>query len=99
MKLEGIKAPEPGHSTRVQAEGTSIAIFNVDGKLYGIDSRCTHVGGPLDQGRLEGSIVTCPWHGSTFDVQTGAVTRGPAIKPVRSYRVRADGDTLVVEPV
>ncbi len=98
MKIEGVKAPEPGHSVRVSANGAAVAIFNVEGQLFGIDARCPHAGGPLDQGSLAGSVVTCPWHGSKFDVKTGAVTRGPAIKPVRSYKVRVEGTALVVEP-
>ena len=98
MKIEGGQIPEPGHSVRVTVDGTIVAIFNIGGQLYGIDVRCTHVGGPLDQGHLEGSVVTCPWHGSQFDVRSGAVKRGPAIKPVRAYRVHVEGAALVIEP-
>lgn len=98
MKIEGVKPPEPGRSVRVTVNGTIVAIFNVDGRLSGIDVKCTHVGGPLDQGHLEGPVTTCPWHGSQFDVQTGAVKRGPAIKPVRAYQVQVEGTGLVVDP-
>lgn len=76
-----------------------MAVFNVGGRLYGIDARCTHVGGPLDQGRVEGLTVTCPLHGSQFNIETGAVVRGPALKPVRAYRVRAEADGLSIEPI
>lgn len=99
MRLEGVKPPEPGHAVRVQGEGGPIAVFNVDGKLYGVDARCSHVGGPIDQGRLDGTVVTCPWHGSQFELNSGTVVRGPAVKPLHAYRARADGTALIVEPV
>src|SRR5262249_61903034 len=68
------------------------AVFNVDGNFCAIQARCTHRGGPLNKGRLEGSLVTCPWHGSQFDVCSGAVRRGPATEPVRVYRATVEGD-------
>jgi len=68
------------------------AVFNVDGNFCAIQARCTHRGGPLNKGRLEGSLVTCPWHGSQFDVCSGAVRRGPATEPVGVYRVTVEGD-------
>jgi nitrite reductase/ring-hydroxylating ferredoxin subunit len=68
------------------------AVFNVDGTLCAIQARCTHRGGPLNKGQLEGSLVTCPLHGSQFDACTGAVRRGPATEPVRVYRVTVEGD-------
>ncbi len=98
MKIEGVKAPEPGRSVRVQGDGAVVAVFNIDGQLFGIDAKCPHAGGPLDRGRLDGAVVTCPLHGSQFDLRTGEVSRGPAIKPVRAYRVRVEGTGLVLEP-
>ena len=88
--------PSDGHSIRVIANGTSVAIFRVAGELYAIDPRCTHIGGPLDQGPLSGTEVTCPWHHSVFDVRDGKVLRGPATKPVAHYRVRLDGDSIIL---
>jgi nitrite reductase/ring-hydroxylating ferredoxin subunit len=69
-----------------------VAVFNVGGKVCAIQAKCTHVGGPLNEGTLDGSTVTCPWHGSQFDVCTGAVRRGPAREPVKTYRVTSEGD-------
>jgi nitrite reductase/ring-hydroxylating ferredoxin subunit len=54
-------------------------------------------GGPLNEGTLDGSTVTCPWHGSQFDVCTGAVLRGPAGAPLKAYRVIVEGDIGRVE--
>lgn len=54
------------------AGGTSLLLTRVDGKAYAIGSKCPHVGLPLAKGKVEGGAVTCPWHGSRFDVCTGA---------------------------
>jgi nitrite reductase/ring-hydroxylating ferredoxin subunit len=69
-----------------------VAVFNVGGNVCATQAKCTHKGGPLNEGTLDGSTVTCPWHGSQFDVCTGAVLRGPAREPVKSYRVTLEGD-------
>ena len=54
-----------------------VAVFNVDGQLCATQARCTHRQGPLSEGTLDGSTVTCPWHGSQFNVCTGAVLQWP----------------------
>jgi len=59
--------------------GKQILIANVDGEFYAINNACTHAGGDLSKGKLEGKIVTCPRHGSTFDVTTGKCISGPKI--------------------
>jgi nitrite reductase/ring-hydroxylating ferredoxin subunit len=82
---------KPGEAGTVEVEGNTVAVFNIDGKYYAIDNRCTHVGGPLSEGQLDGTMVTCPWHGSCFDVTSGAVLCGPAKQGVRSYPVTIQG--------
>jgi nitrite reductase/ring-hydroxylating ferredoxin subunit len=69
-----------------------VAVFNVDGDLCATEATCTHRQGPLGEGTLEGSTVTCPWHGSQFNVCTGAVLRGPATQPLRTYSVTIEGE-------
>ena len=68
--------------------GKEVLLANVDGAYYAIPNKCTHLGGPLAQGKLEGGIVTCPRHGARFDVRTGKATRLPAVVPAPSYPVR-----------
>lgn len=63
---------------RVDAGGLPTMVVRIDGKLNAIGAVCSHAGGPLDEGKLENCIVTCPWHGSKFDVRDGAVKGGPA---------------------
>lgn len=76
--------------------GTRIAIARADGAFYAFADTCTHLGCSLAEGSLGGTIVTCPCHGSQFDVTTGDVVRGPAREPVRSYPVRLEGGALRV---
>ena len=75
----------------------SIALANVGGAFFAIDNLCTHDGGPLGEGTLAGDQVECPRHGARFDVRTGAVRALPAVRPVRTYPVRLDGDEVSVD--
>ncbi len=79
------------------AGGRSIALANVDGAFYAIDNLCTHDGGPLGEGRIAGDLVECPRHGARFEVKTGQVRALPAVRPVRAYAVRVDGDEVSVD--
>jgi nitrite reductase/ring-hydroxylating ferredoxin subunit len=97
IRLEKVALPEEGKAVRVEANGVPVAIFRIGGALHAIDARCTHVGGPLDTGSVHETQVTCPWHGSVFDVRDGSVVRGPAVRPERAYRVRAEGNALLLE--
>jgi 3-phenylpropionate/trans-cinnamate dioxygenase ferredoxin component len=74
-----------------------IAVCNVDGQFYAIEDVCTHDGGPLDQGQLEGNEIECPRHGARFDVCTGRATLMPAVMPVRTFQVKVEGDRVLVE--
>ena len=85
--------PEGGAKC-VTVNAKPYALFKVAGTVYCLDNRCTHVGGPLCQGALAGSIVTCPLHGSRFDVRTGQVVGPPARTPVRSYPVAVENGTV-----
>lgn len=73
------------------------ALFKVAGKVYCLDNACTHVGGPLCRGTLDGLTVRCPLHGSRFDVRTGQVVGGPARVPVRSYPATVEAGNVWVE--
>jgi nitrite reductase/ring-hydroxylating ferredoxin subunit len=77
--------------------GNRIAIASVGGAFYAFGDTCTHQGCSLAEGDMEGTTVTCPCHGSQFEVTTGDVLRGPAREPVRSYPVRLESGMLRVE--
>jgi len=87
----------PGQGKMVEVSGKKIALFNVEGSFYGIGDTCTHRGGPLSEGVLEGKQVTCPWHGARFDVTTGEVLGPPAPNGVARYNVRVEGENIEVE--
>ena len=97
VKVAQTSELSPGSGKVVQADGRTIALFNVEGKFYAIDNACPHRGGPLGEGELNGEIVTCPWHGSNFNVKTGAVTRPPAATGVRSFVVKVEAGNVLVE--
>ncbi len=88
-----------GTTHRVVVGGVGILLCNVDGKLYAIEDVCTHDGGPLDQGELEGCRLMCPRHGAYFDVTSGAALTLPAITPVATYAVRTAGDDVFIDPI
>ena len=87
----------PGQGKLVEIEGKRIALFNVEGSCYAIDDTCTHRGGPLSEGVLNGQEVTCPWHGAVFNVTTAEVRSPPAPSGVARYNVRVVGADIEVE--
>ena len=86
----------PGQGKMVEVSGKKIALFNVEGSIYGIDDTCTHRGGPLSEGSLDGKEVTCPWHGARFNVTTGEVLGPPAPQEVARHNVRVEGSDIEV---
>jgi uncharacterized protein YbjT (DUF2867 family)/nitrite reductase/ring-hydroxylating ferredoxin subunit len=73
------------------------AVFNIEGGFCATQAMCPHRHGALSEGSLDGTTVTCPLHGAQFNVWTGAVLRGPAKDPLKTYRVTVDGDIGRVE--
>jgi nitrite reductase/ring-hydroxylating ferredoxin subunit len=67
---------------------TPVMLVRRGGQVLALHNRCTHRGGPLDQGDLDDRTVTCPWHGSVFRLEDGAVERGPATAPQPRYETR-----------
>ena len=88
---------EPGQARLVEVEGREIALFNCDGQYFAVDNECTHVGGPLCEGEVEGSTVICPWHGAEFDLKTGNALTPPAEESVNIYKVIIEDDVIKLE--
>jgi ferredoxin-NADP reductase/nitrite reductase/ring-hydroxylating ferredoxin subunit len=80
-----------------QVNNQSICIANIDGKYFALNNVCSHEGGPLADGKLEGYEVECPWHQSRFDVRTGDVKAPPAIEPQASYTLKVEGDDIMID--
>ena len=82
--------------TAVEKNGKEIVIANVDGKFYAMGNVCTHMGCKLDEGTLTGALLECPCHGSTFNVTTGTVVKGPTTSPEPTFPVAvADGQVSI----
>ena len=87
-----------GKMIMVSTDGKDILVTNVDGNYYAMDDTCTHAGASLSEGSLDGSTVTCPWHGSTWDCKTGKmIAFGVQLKDLSSYKVMVESDNVFVE--
>jgi len=93
-----------GSAARVEVGGRAVLLANLDGELYAISDTCSHMGGTLSKGTFADGVVTCPRHGSQFDVRTGRNVRGPKIlfikgkaDDVPSYPVRVEGDEVLID--
>lgn len=87
----------PGARKLVDFEEVTVAVFNLDGQFYCIEDVCTHDGGPVAEGELDGFTIECPRHGALFDIRDGAVLSMPAVVPVPTYKVKVEGDDIFVE--
>ncbi len=97
VSVANVTDTAPGTISVHDVEGKRIALCNVNGRYYAIDDVCTHDGGPLDQGVLEGDLVECPRHGAKFDVTSGRAVVFPAVRPVQTYPVQIEGDNVRVD--
>jgi nitrite reductase/ring-hydroxylating ferredoxin subunit len=98
MRVKVAKVSEilEGASVVSEAKGEPIALFNVAGKIYALCNTCPHQGGPLGEGYLDGTEVTCPWHAWVFDVKTGACQSVPDVKQ-KTYPLKIEGEDVLVE--
>ena len=87
-----------GKMKKVTVGNQQVLVVNLKGKYYAIGNVCTHLGGSLDRGILQGNEVECPLHHSHFDVTNGQVKRGPATRPEPVYEVKVDSGSILVRP-
>ena len=85
----------PGAAKKVEIEGVEIALFNIGGNFYAINGICPHQGGPLAEGVVEDTIVTCPWHGWEIDVTTGACQTDSAVTQ-KKYDIKVEEDDIFI---
>ncbi len=88
--------PDPG-AQLVEIDDRLIVVFHAAGNFYAIDDVCTHDGGPLGEGELEGFSVACPRHGAKFDIRDGRVLSMPATKATVAHEVQVIGDEVLVK--
>jgi nitrite reductase/ring-hydroxylating ferredoxin subunit len=87
----------PGSLKQIELEdGTQVCLANVGGTFYAINGECSHMGGPLGEGELDGTTVTCPWHSAEYDVTTGKMLSPPAESDQARYGVRVEGNDVQV---
>ncbi|NHI04535.1 hypothetical protein DYY67_2203 [Candidatus Nitrosotalea sp. TS] len=88
-----------GTMKEVKYNEESVCLANIGGKYYAIGNICTHEGGPLAEGTLQGFEVECPWHNARFDMRTGEVLSPPAEKPVPAYEVMVKEDGIFIRKI
>lgn len=97
-KVASKKDLPPGKAMSVTVGRKTIAVFNSGGEFFAIDNTCTHAGGPISEGEVNGKVVTCPWHGATFDITTGAsLDDSLTSEPLNSYEVIVEGEDIKIE--
>jgi len=88
----------PGKMYKVTIDGKDVLVANIDGTYYAVNDTCTHAGGSLSEGSLDGTVVTCGWHGAKFDCKTGKLSAFPAkVKDLNSYKVVVESENIFVE--
>ncbi len=97
LSVAEVKEVPDGTAVAVDLEGRTIALFNIEGTFYAIDNTCTHAGGSLAEGDLDGTVVTCPLHGARFDVTSGEVVGPPAAEDVGRYAVHVEGGDIKID--
>ncbi|MEN6378484.1 MAG: non-heme iron oxygenase ferredoxin subunit [Methanofastidiosum sp.] len=104
VKICKVSDVKDGTMKKFEVEEKEILVSNIGGKYYAINNKCTHRNGDLSQGKLEGNIVTCPKHGSKFDITTGKVVSGPKIPLLKlkvndeeKYEVKIDGENILIK--
>jgi 3-phenylpropionate/trans-cinnamate dioxygenase ferredoxin subunit len=87
----------PGTRKLIDFDYVSVMLINLGGQFYCIEDVCTHDGGPLGEGDIEGCAIECPRHGARFDIRDGSVLSMPATVPIPTFRVRVDGQQVYIE--
>lgn len=88
----------PGRMVGAEVAGERILVANVGGTFYAMRAKCNHMGGPLEKGTLEDNVVTCPLHGSKWDVKTGTLVHFTRpLPPEKVFQVTVVGDEISVE--
>ncbi len=88
----------PGKMHKVSVDGKDVLVANLDGNYYVVDDTCTHAGASLAEGQLDGTTVTCGWHGAKFDCKSGKLEKFPAkINDLKSYNVVLESDDVFIE--
>ena len=97
IKVAELHEVDEGTLFSTEVDGEPICLTKIDGNVYAFTDNCTHISGPLNEGELEGHVLTCPWHGAQFDVRTGKVLCGPARQDILTYPVKVEDNTIFIQ--
>ena len=97
VRVASLDELAPGTLLEVHVDEQSVCLARTaDGEVYAFRNNCSHKDFPLSTGTLEDKQIECSWHGARFDVESGRALRLPAIRPIRTYDVRVEGDEIFV---
>jgi 3-phenylpropionate/trans-cinnamate dioxygenase ferredoxin component len=96
IKVAALDDVDEGEMYPIEVDGEPVCLTRVDGTIYAFTDNCTHISGPLNEGDLDGCVVTCPWHGAQFNVRNGKVVRGPARQDLYTYPVKVEDNTIFI---
>lgn len=102
IRVAGAADIGDGETRKIDVSGMEILVAKVNGEYFAVE-KCTHKGAPLHEGSLSGSVLTCPWHKSEFDVKTGKVVKIPfpprygTTTDLKTFEVRVEGSDLLVK--
>ena len=96
IKVAELHELDEGQLMGIEVDGEPICLARVNGEICAFTDNCTHISGPLNEGELNGDVLTCPWHGAQFNVRTGKVLRGPARQDILTYPVKIEGQSVLL---
>lgn len=97
IQLCTIDEVAPGEALKIETDGLTLAVFNVDGTFHATDDACTHGPGSLSEGYLEGDVIECNFHGGAFNVCTGSVVKPPCFVPLKTYTTVVEDGIVYIE--
>ena len=97
QRIGSVSDVPEGKSKLYKVNGQPIAVFHVNGKWFAFNDQCTHRGFPLNGASIDGTTITCNYHGAQFDLTTGKNIGPPAPAPVQTYKISAEGNDLYLD--
>jgi len=97
IRLCSVTDVASGEALKVETQGLTVAVFNLDGEFHVTDDHCTHGPGSLSEGFIDGDCVECNFHQGVFNIRTGAVVQPPCIVPVRTYPATVEDGVVYID--
>lgn len=97
VRVASVNEVPPGSRKLIDFDYVTVALINVDGSFYCIEDVCSHDGGPVAEGMIEGYAISCPRHGANFDIRDGSALSLPAVQPIPTYEVKVEDNQIFIE--